>query len=121
MDHDAVAAALQAQRTDVLRRLHGLDESFSDIVDAARDSNLDDEHDPEGTTIAASRALVSSLSDAGRQQLDEIDAALERLRSGTYGGCEGCGKPIEAGRLEARPTATRCVACARAVSRRSRR
>lgn len=120
MADEAAVRALQAQRADALRRLRGLDESFADIVDAARDSNLDDEHDPEGTTIASSRALISSLSDAGRQQLEEIDAALARIRAGTYGRCDGCGNPIEDARLEARPTATRCITCARAASGESR-
>ncbi|GAB3493520.1 TraR/DksA family transcriptional regulator [Flexivirga lutea] len=117
MDLNAAGEALEAQRAETLRRLRGLEESFADIVDAAQDSNLDDEHDPEGTTIAASRALVSSLSDADRRQLHDIDAAIARVRDGSYGRCEECGKPIDAGRLEARPTATRCIECARAAGK----
>ncbi|MBT2208442.1 MULTISPECIES: TraR/DksA C4-type zinc finger protein [Actinomadura] len=41
-----------------------------------------------------------------------VVAALERVASGTYGRCAGCGRPIAEGRLEARPDATRCIACA---------
>ncbi|NKZ08440.1 TraR/DksA family transcriptional regulator [Actinomadura latina] len=43
--------------------------------------------------------------------LEEIDAALVRLRDGTYGSCEDCGKPVPAGRLEIIPYARRCVKC----------
>lgn len=48
--------ALSAKRAVTVARLKGLDDSFTDLVDAARDSNLDDEHDAEGATIAVDRA-----------------------------------------------------------------
>jgi RNA polymerase-binding transcription factor DksA len=44
-------------------------------------------------------------------ELDEVDAALARIRAGTYGECRDCGEPIAPARLSAYPTATRCVAC----------
>ena len=44
-------------------------------------------------------------------ELDEVDAALARMRSGTYGECRDCGEPIALARLSAYPTAVRCVAC----------
>lgn len=40
-----------------------------------------------------------------KNQLDEVNAALERMDKGSYGLCEVCGKPIERGRLEANPAA----------------
>ena len=45
--------------------------------------------------------------------LSEINAALERLDSGTYGNCEDCGRPIAAARLQAMPFARQCVRCAK--------
>ncbi|WP_368497378.1 TraR/DksA family transcriptional regulator [Herbiconiux sp. A18JL235] len=48
-------------------------------------------------------------------RLDETDAALTRLAEDRYGLCERCGEPIGAGRLEARPTARLCIACASAA------
>lgn len=44
-------------------------------------------------------------------ELDEVDAALARMRSGTYGECRDCGEAIALARLSAYPTAMRCVAC----------
>ena len=44
-------------------------------------------------------------------ELDEVDAALARMRSGTYGECRDCGEAIALARLTAYPTAMRCVAC----------
>ncbi|CAM3049094.1 hypothetical protein GCM10009763_00510 [Dermacoccus profundi] len=105
-------AALLTKRAETTQRLKGLDESFADIVESVRDSNLDDEHDPEGSTVAVSRAQVASLAQEGREQLREIEAALRRLDDGAYGTCARCSGPIGDERLEARPTATLCIGCA---------
>lgn len=112
-DMESVRARLSADRAEVVARLRELDATFTDIVDAARDSNLDDEHDPEGATIAADRSMVSALAHAARQQLAEIDAALARVAASTYGTCQQCGAPISDGRLEARPATALCINCAR--------
>lgn len=111
MDEE-IRARLLKERADAVARLRGLVVSFDDIVEAARDSNLDDEHDPEGTTIAAERSLVSSLAAANERQVAEIDAALERLAAGTYGRCVRCGGDIAPGRLEARASTPVCITCA---------
>jgi RNA polymerase-binding protein DksA len=47
-----------------------------------------------------------------RGLLGQVDAALERLKNGTYGICENCGKEIAPERLEALPYATLCLDCA---------
>ena len=47
--------------------------------------------------------------------LDEIEAALARIDAGTYGACVRCGSAIPAERLQMRPFADRCVACATAA------
>lgn len=115
---DDPEAVLDAHEREVRERIAALSSSFDEVVAASRDSNADDEHDPEGATIAYERQQVVALGDAARTQLAEIEAARERIRAGTYGICEGCGEPIAPGRLEARPTARRCIECA---SRRTRR
>jgi len=80
-------------------------------VAASQADNADDEHDPEGATIAWERQHVAALLAQAREHLAAIDEALRRLSAGDYGRCEVCGQPIAAERLAARPTATRCVAC----------
>jgi RNA polymerase-binding protein DksA len=81
-------------------------------VDSAAGSGTDDEHDPEGATIAFERQHVAALLGQAREHLAAIDAAMRRLGDGTYGGCARCGRPIGEGRLAARPTATTCINCA---------
>jgi len=79
---------------------------------ASRDSNADDEHDPEGATIGFERAQLTALLAAARERVAEVDDALRRVDAGTYGVCERCGQPIAAARLDARPFARYCLACA---------
>jgi RNA polymerase-binding transcription factor DksA len=110
-DFDA-QALLQAERLATEQRLAGLTGTFTDIVDASQSSNADDEHDPEGATIAFERSQVGALITQARDHLAELDAAEARLADGSYGICESCGRPIAPERLEARPVARTCVTCA---------
>jgi DnaK suppressor protein len=82
-------------------------------VAASRSSNADDEHDPEGATIAFERQQVAALLDRTRRRLADVEAALERRAAGHYGVCETCGRPIASERLTARPAARTCIDCAR--------
>lgn len=104
-------SVLERDRHATLELLAALTGDFDRIVDASRDSNADDEHDPEGSTIAYERSQVDALIHQARTQLAEIEAALARLTSGTYGVCEKCGQAIAEARLHARPTARTCVSC----------
>ena len=79
---------------------------------ASLNSNADDEHDPEGATIAFERSQVETLARRLQQHLADIEAAERRLDDGSYGICERCGGAIPEDRLEARPTARTCVGCA---------
>ena len=103
---------LDAERRETVARLATLTGDFDALVEASEGSNADDEHDPEGATIAFERSQVDALARQAREHLREIDAALARLDAGDYGTCERCGRPISAGRLEARPTARTCIDCA---------
>lgn len=103
---------LEEQREATRRRLAGLTGSYDAVVAASYDSNADDEHDPEGATIAFERSQVGALIRQAQEALVEIDAALARLDAGSYGICERCGRPIGTERLEARPVARLCIGCA---------
>ena len=111
-DHSDAPARLEAERLATEQRLDGLTGTFTDIVDASQSSNADDEHDPEGATIAFERSQVGALITQARDHLAELDAAEARLADGSYGICESCGRPIAPERLEARPVARTCVTCA---------
>jgi RNA polymerase-binding transcription factor len=109
---DTVRQRLEAERAATLERLGALTGDYDAVVAASRDTNADDEHDPEGSTIAFERSQLGALVSQARAHVAEVDAALARLDDGSYGVCERCGHVIAAARLEARPTARRCVDCA---------
>ncbi|MRJ78190.1 TraR/DksA family transcriptional regulator [Aeromicrobium sp. SMF47] len=102
---------LEADRSSTRARLALLQQDVAGIIAASEGSNADDEHDPEGATIAFERSQVSALVAQAEKHLADIVEALERLDAGTYGVCTVCGRPIAHERLEARPVAVTCVAC----------
>ena len=110
----AIRDALDAERQDTLARITALRREFDGIVESSAGVAIDDEHDPEGATIAFERAQLAALLDQADRHLGELDHALERLRQARYGRCERCGRPIAAERLAARPAARTCITCAAA-------
>jgi len=106
-----VAGLLAAERAGTLQRLSALEREFAGIVESGS-AGTDDEHDPEGATIAFERQHTAALLSQVRQHLAQIDAAMARLAGGSYGTCENCGQPIGAARLTARPVTTTCISCA---------
>lgn len=49
--------------------------------------------------------------DRERKLIKKIESALDSIETGDYGFCEDCGADIGVRRLEARPTATKCIDC----------
>ena len=108
-------ARLIADRAEKQRRVTELEREFTGIVASAAEgsSGGDDEHDPEGATVAFERQHVAALLDRARARLAATDAALRRLDEGRYGICDVCGRPIGEERLAARPAAVTCIRCAK--------
>jgi RNA polymerase-binding protein DksA len=96
------ANQLRGEIREVLER--SSEESHVRIAEQARDMEDD----------SFSNLIVDvNLSEVDRDaaELRRIDAALTRLNAGNYGACSVCGQEIPVQRLEAEPTAQRCVAC----------
>lgn len=108
---------LLSERASAADQIEVLQRDLTGIIEAVAGVGTDDEHDPEGSTIAFERAQVDSLLIRVRDHLADLDLALERLEAGTYGMCERCGQPIAAERLIARPAARTCITCAAALNR----
>ncbi len=109
----ALDAALVDERDAARAAIAALTAEFDEVVAASRASNADDEHDPEGATIAFERQQVAALLESAQRRLADVDAALARRAAGGYGACEDCGRPIAPERLAARPAARTCIECAR--------
>ncbi|WP_017614631.1 TraR/DksA family transcriptional regulator [Nocardiopsis salina] len=100
-------------REDAARSAQELARQWKHVVEASEFTNNDDEHDPEGPTIAYEREQVRSMLEHVERELEGLDQAADRLRRGTYWTCERCGGAISPDRLAARPTARTCIRCAR--------
>jgi DnaK suppressor protein len=108
-----VSDPLGEERAAALAQIAALTREFDEVVAASNASNADDEHDPEGATIAFERQQVVALLDQARRRLADVEAAVRDVEAGIYGICETCGRPIGAERLAARPAARTCIDCAR--------
>lgn len=103
---------LLTERERARRQASALQREFEGIAEAASGPGTDDEHDPEGATLAFERQHTAALLSRAHRQVAEIDEAIGRLDDGTYGICVRCGRPIGEERLAARPAAATCVTCA---------
>jgi RNA polymerase-binding transcription factor DksA len=112
MDHAFVGGILENERASALAHRRQLQRDFEGVVASSTASNGDDEHDPEGSTIAFERAQLAALLHETQASLDAVDLALAKLSRGDFGICEECHATIESERLSALPTARLCFRCA---------
>jgi DnaK suppressor protein len=98
---DALRTAL-AGDLSLLKELRG--QTSGDVVDAALDSAQDE--------------ISSQLAEVESRELSNIENALEQMRNGNYGICEGCDEPISLIRLQALPYAVMCIECQREAEKR---
>jgi RNA polymerase-binding transcription factor DksA len=108
----ALRAAIDDERGRAVGRVEALERGLADIVASSELSPPDDEHDPEGATIAFERAQVSALLEQARDHVADLDRAEAAIGAGTYGTCASCGRAIGFERLLARPASATCVTCA---------
>jgi DnaK suppressor protein len=96
------AAQLRGEIQRTLER--SSDETHARIAEQARDTE-----DDSFSNLVVDVNLAEIDRDA--DELRRIDSALARLSEGSYGSCESCGQEIPEGRLQAEPTALRCLQC----------
>jgi DnaK suppressor protein len=108
IDPIAIRAALVAERT----RLIG---DLGEVIQAPGQMTYGSQAAAATQVFEQQRDLA--LRDRSTQQLELVDAALERLEAGTFGACLRCGKPIAPARLEALPWAAHCIDCQAIVDR----
>jgi RNA polymerase-binding transcription factor DksA len=111
-DFISLEALLSTERVRTIERIAALTRDRQGLIDSAAGVGVDDEHDPEGATVAFERSQLEAFLDLSRRHLTDLDRALRQVRVGDYGICETCGEPIASERLAARPTARACITCA---------
>ena len=108
----SLRAAIEIERARTVDQIASLERSFDGIVEAAELTSTDDEHDPEGATIAYERAQASALLRQARGDLAALDDSLDRIAGGTVWACAVCNGPIALARLLALPGTQTCIRCA---------
>lgn len=100
-----VREQLLRMRAELLR---GVSESYATCRELGQDGVPDI---GDMSANAYNRDVLFNLSETQRQQILDIEAALERLDSGEYGICMNCGESIAPRRMEVRPFSRYCIDC----------
>jgi RNA polymerase-binding transcription factor len=96
---------LRRDRREVWHALASTDAELVSLERPHREEFVDD------AAMETTCRLLARLEERDRHVLAEIDAAEERLSTGTFGVCEACARPIPFPRLRALPMARLCIAC----------
>ena len=108
LDRAAVRATLETERARLLAEL-------GEAIQAPGQMTYGSQAAAASQVFEQQRDLA--LRDRATQQLQLVDAALERLDDGSFGTCLRCGKPIADARLEALPWAAHCIDCQSEIDR----
>ena len=97
-----IRAGLEAEQAELAHRLEELTADGAEAPDF-------DENFADSAQVAAEQGENLSLAAALRDQLTDVEGALQRIDEGRYGLCEVCGEQIAADRLEAMPATPFCI------------
>ena len=119
IDTDHFRGELEQARERILRTIEHHDIGNASLTEETGEllSGSQDNHLADTATETYERELDEGLEEDAREQLRQIEKALERIEEGTYGTCEICGKEIPVDRLEAVPWTTLCIEDARRLGR----
>ena len=112
LDVQHVLEVVAAEQERTARQVASLEAIVAAIVEGSELTSPDDEHDPEGATIAYERAQASALLRQARADRDALVLTRQQLEDCHRVVCAVCGQDIDLERLAALPTASRCVRCA---------
>lgn len=108
-----IAANIEKQRRTILAKIRRLrrEDPF-----AVQDRSLIVEPGTDASDLYGHESVVI-LEQRLKNDLREIEAALKKIKKGTYGICERCKKPIDPARLEVKPQAVYCLKCEREIEK----
>lgn len=118
-DTDSFRAQLEDAKARLQRTIEHHDLGGASLTEETGEllSGSQDNHMADTATETYERELDEGLEEDAREQLRQVEEALERIEAGEYGRCTSCGKEIPAERLEAVPWTTLCIDDARRLSR----
>jgi DnaK suppressor protein len=101
--HENIAKALKARLSELATRVGEIDSELRKPLSADLE---------EQATDLENQVAPEAIENSEIYEIYQIREALKRISEGTYGICAHCGEDIDPKRLEALPTATRCISCA---------
>lgn len=101
---DRFRKLLEDKREEILSEA---ERTLTELTDQS--GNIPDPNDR--ASAEADRNFELRIRDRERKLLPKIEAALERIKDGTFGECEDCGEQIGLKRIEARPVTSLCIDC----------
>lgn len=104
MDIALREAALSERRAELTRHMETVEHTLEETPSADWEDRASERQGDE---------VLEAQGQADLAEVKRIDAALERVRAGTYGTCESCGEPISPARLDLLPDTPFCKNCAR--------
>jgi len=111
-DAQSVLTTVRAEEERTARQVESLEGVVASIVEASELTSTDDEHDPEGATIAYERAQAIALLRQAREDLDALAVTRRQLESTQLMTCSVCGRTIDLERIATLPTTSRRIRCA---------
>ena len=102
-EYQNLALLLDARLGELIIRARVIEDNLREPLDADLSEQAVDLSDDEA---------LAGVDEVLREEIRDIKAALLRIENGNYGVCSSCGGKIGTARLEALPTATRCIGCA---------
>ncbi|MDD5702312.1 MAG: TraR/DksA C4-type zinc finger protein [Dehalococcoidales bacterium] len=105
----SIRLKLEQMRRQLIEELERLLVDSSSSNEQPRMSSFYSREETVDSTSNLERQVA--LERQKRNNLAEVEHALQKLEEGSYGICEKCGQPIALARLEALPHATFCVKC----------
>jgi DnaK suppressor protein len=110
MDADEARTRLLTERARIEALRSAANRLTADAQDATeRELASAEQHPAELASETIGLEIDHSVLQHAELELLELEAAVKRVDSGSYGNCEACGQPISEGRLEAIPTARYCI------------
>lgn len=110
---DRFRRKLEAEEQSLLEKLHELTGAKNRGADAEVIAELSsyDEHPADMASETFEKEKEQAVLEGLHDSLARVRNALAKIKRGTYGRCDSCGKPITLKRLRALPHATLCVEC----------
>ena len=103
-DLEQLKKQLLQQRQEIFKQLHNLEDDWQALSE--HDIEPEDEAQKAGLT-----ELFNQLDLREQREIEEIDLALSKMATATYGICEACNKNIPLERLQAVPATSYCLKC----------